>query len=623
MSSDSSLRLHGERMRIAGPRDDVKVFGDVYPESASPGDNQAYALWARGYDAFSDIERELTQPALPTDRAAWPKIALLIETSDVRPDLLEDTIRSVMAQSYNGWTIYTGADAATPPHIVKSLRTYAETHEQISLSLTHGSIQETLFSDSHEAYVAFLNAGDQLAKDALLRVARMLVDAPDTALVYTDEDALDAGGLRRDSRLKPGWSDDQLLAGDTVGQLAVFCRKRINELGGFATATACARESGLLAAEDIHYALKLSVAEGLLSNRIQHLPDILFHRRYGAGLTPACLPSSSGYRIASRHLAFWRPDICLMEGTITARLPESAGEEHAAAVWPRVLYPLPAQCPTVSVVIPTRDNPDLLRTCMTGLLGNTNYPALNVVIIDNGSCNPETLHLFRELETDSRVTVPSSGSPFNWSRLNNEAVRDLTSDLVLLLNDDVEILHPDWLDEMVRQIMRPDVGVVGAKLLYADGTLQHGGVVLSEDGATHILRGSSPGDPGYLGQLAWQRDLLAVTGACLLIRREVYNCVGGLDEEFRVTCNDIDLCLRAGAAGWRVVWTPHAVLTHLDGATRGRDVSIAKLWLQCSETARLAGRWDKVMAHDSSLNPSLRATDHHLLLAWPPPCRPL
>ncbi|WP_173577056.1 glycosyltransferase family 2 protein [Acetobacter fallax] len=612
---------------------DFDPFDMFYPAGASPDDNLAYGLWARWYDIFSRAERQVALPCGISGQADWPGIALLIEVSCVRPDLLEETIRSLTEQSYDGWSAYiAGTDLSS--QVMQIMDRYNETSQKIHFcKVGKGeSLQATVYAASREPYVAFLNPGDELAQDALFRIARALAAAPDTALLYTDEDVMGEGGWYRDARLKPGWSDDQLLAGDTVGQLAVFSRKRIEEIGGFAAATRHAGKSGQQAVSGSmsHYALKLTIAEGLTSERIQHLADLLFHRRRGpddlsfmAKRASAAVQHPPEHYIAASHLAHHRPDLRLTEAKLNACVSDRSDTSDPGPLWPRVLYPLPARYPTVSVIIPTRDRPDLLSKCVTGLLEQTDYHALDVVIVDNGSIGEETLHLFRQLETDTRVTIRHFDFPFNWSRLNNEAIRTVRSDLVLLLNDDIEILHPEWLEEMVRQIMRPNVGIVGAKLLYPDTSLQHGGVVLSEDGVTHILRGASPEDPGYLGQLAWQRDLLAVTGACLLIRRDVYNRVGGLDASFRVTCNDIDLCLRVVNAGWRVVWTPHAVLTHLDGATRGRDVSVDRLWQHCSETARLVGRWQQVMASDPAVNPALRTTDHHLLLAWPPPPRPL
>ncbi|NHN84771.1 glycosyltransferase [Acetobacter musti] len=636
----SALVLAAEMPALLRRHDPFALF---CPDGASPDDDCAYGLWARRYDTFAAAEREVAGSDAGS-QAGLPRIALLLDVTACRPDRLAATIGSVRAQICDGWTL-SMAGSGLSPDVTRILQDHARSSPdirfcQVAEGAEAGMAPDgavltgaALYEAGDEPFVAFLNCGDELAPDAVMHIARALAADPGTVLLFTDEDVRGDDGWRRTARLKPGWSEDQLLAGDTVGQLAVFSRRRIEEAGGFATATACACDSEAGAVSDeavsraaVFYALKLAVAEGVSRERVRHLPRILFHGRYFQDLPPFVLarsgpdaPLPAGRRIAASHLARWRSDVRLTEASLLPDAAGGGGEKGDGPLWPRVLYPLPRMLPTVSVIIPTRDSPGLLRQCVTGLLNKTDYAALDVVIVDNGSSEDETLCLLRELDTDARVTILRLDFPFNWSRLNNEAVRSCGGDLILLLNDDIEILHPDWLEEMVRQIMRRDVGVVGARLLYPDGTLQHGGVVLSEDGATHILRGAAPDDPGYLGQLVWQRDLLAVTGACLLMRRDVWERVGGLDEAFRVTCNDIDLCLRVIAAGWRVVWTPHAVLTHLDGATRGRDVSIARQWLHCAETARLVGRWHRVMRNDPAINPALHVTDTRVLLAWPPP----
>ncbi|MBV1837592.1 glycosyltransferase family 2 protein [Acetobacter estunensis] len=272
----------------------------------------------------------------------------------------------------------------------------------------------------------------------------------------------------------------------------------------------------------------------------------------------------------------------------------------------------PAPCPTLSY--PTRDRPEYLRTCLQGVLHETAWEELDVLVLDNGSREGEMLRLLDDVTRDPRVQVLTCDEPFNWSRLNNAGVAATRGELVLLLNDDVAIRHPDWLEEMVRQALRPGVGIVGARLLYPDDTIQHAGVALSEDGAAHLLRGAAADDAGYLGQLVRQRDLVAVTGACLMVHRDVFELVGGLDEELEVACNDIDLCLRVIAVGRRVVWTPFATLTHVDGGTRGTMQTPEKIVRHWRETARLVGRWGAWMRRDAVVSPFLRVTEHSLLL---------
>lgn len=590
-------------------RNRLKMFSLLFPQGASPANNAAYARWTESYDTLSPMERDSLAQDSARNGVDWPKIALLIDATHATPGLLDATLHALARQIHNGWTLHLMA-GEEHDKVAARLAGYFPTPHQIRLVTSPPDTDRMAFlCDSTAApFFAFLAPGDRLAPDALVRVARALAEAPETALLYTDEDVWPSGGTRAQARLKPGWSEDQLLGGDTVGQLAVFSRARLTAAGGFVQAT---RNAAGLSPSSRLYALKLALTEAVDTCHIRHLPFILFHSPAADVPFFALRPDSDAPEpdmraVQQRHLARTRPAVKMTE------------TRRGDALWPRVLYPLPARLPRVSVIIPTRDNPELLRACMSGLLGRTAYPALDVTIVDNGSTQPETLALLEHLARDPEVNILRVNAPFNWARLNNRAAASTTGELLLLLNDDIRILHPDWLEEMVRQILRPRTAIVGARLLYPDGTLQHGGVVLSADGATHVLRGADGAASGYLGQIAWQRDLRAVTGACLLIRRDAFEEIGGLNESFAVTCNDIDLCLRAVASGWRVRWTPHATLTHLDGATRGRDVCVDRLWHHTQETARLVGHWHGWMVYDPAVNPCLRATDHELLLACPP-----
>ena len=212
--------------------------------------------------------------------------------------------------------------------------------------------------------------------------------------------------------------------------------------------------------------------------------------------------------------------------------------------------------------------------------------------------------------------IPVEG-PFNWSAINNRLASEARGEILVLMNDDVDVIATDWLDELVAQLDRPAVGVSGACLLYPDDSLQHGGIVLSRASAKHVLR-SARQEAGYLGQLTMVRDLSAVTGACLAVRRTVFEGVGGLSEALPLSCNDIDLCLRVRRAGFRVVWSPFALLHHVDGASRGHDRTIRQQASFRRSLATLQSKWDEAMRHDPYLNANLRATDHHLLLAEPP-----
>ncbi|MBO1359073.1 glycosyltransferase [Acetobacter sacchari] len=599
-------------------------FEWLYPRGAPVQDDRAYALWAERYDSEAGLKN------VRLAAGQKPSITFLLNVPAWRFDLLEETLVSLLAQTHSGWSACVAAsvdDFRTVERLLDAART--DPRVRVFPVLPDVDARQVTFQAAETPFIAFIEPGDRLMASAVQFIAEVLAELPETALLYTDEDRIDAHGRRWGARFKPGWSDDQLLGGDTIGQLAVMARERIIASGGLDAACACV---SVAEADDVRpwsveererafqLAVKLRVAEATTTDRIVHLPRVLFHRGRGfSGPSPMVAarvspqaPVPVEQAVVSRHIADCRPGLRLTETSLDV----AASAAHGM-LWPRVLYPLPTVRPTVSIVILTRDNPDLLARCLSGLLYETDYPAFDVTIVDNGGVEPEAAELLRQFAVDPRVMVRRIDTPFNWAALNNEAARGTNGQLLLLLNDDIEILRRDWLDELVRQALRPGVGVVGARLLYPDGALQHGGMALTPDGATHILRSASPGEGGYLGQIAWQRDMLAVTGACLLIHRALFEELGGLDEEFHVTCNDVDLCLRVVATGRRVVWTPHAVLTHIDGATRGRDHRPERQVRFFRETARLIGRWSALVASDATINPNLKLTDRDILLTPP------
>jgi GT2 family glycosyltransferase len=285
-----------------------------------------------------------------------------------------------------------------------------------------------------------------------------------------------------------------------------------------------------------------------------------------------------------------------------------------------VVYPLPRQKPLVSVIIPTRDKVDLLRQCLEGLLNRTRYPALEIVLLDNGSSEPETLQYLQEIGQQPRVRVLRDAAEFNWGAINNYGVRNARGEIILLLNNDTDVVDPNWLDEMVAQAVRPEIGVVGAKLLYHDLTIQHAGLVLGPDGhAFHRFRHVPDTVSGYRNELAMVRTVSAVTGACLAMRRSVFDEVGGIEETgLTVTWSDVDLCFRVREAGYRVICTPFARLLHLELATRGADDTPERAARAELERQFMMKKWPGLANEDPFFNPNIRLAEGETRLAAPP-----
>jgi GT2 family glycosyltransferase len=384
------------------------------------------------------------------------------------------------------------------------------------------------------AFLMFLAPGEVLAPHA---VARLRSEAkPGCDVLYADEESRDR--FVAVPWMKPSFDPELLLTQDAWGRCVAY------------------RATALPASHLEGHALALAMAAPWLRGGpapIRHIPDVLLTRR-----TEDKAPWRDGFDAAAVA--------CTLEADARgARLrPEPDG-------LPRVTWPVPEPAPLVSVIIPTRDHADLLEPCLDGLLRRTDYPALEIVVLDNGSVEPRALAVLEEAALDPRVRVVRWTAPFNYSAINNHAVAASRGDVLLLLNNDTEVLHPDWLREMVSLADRPEIGAVGCRLLYPDGRIQHQGVVLGLGGvAGHDFAFTSANADGPQDLLRHTRSVSAVTAACLAVRRSVFEAVGGFDEESLVVAyNDVDFCIRVREAGFRNVVTPFACLSHKESASRG------------------------------------------------------
>ncbi len=588
-------------------KDGVGLAANLYPDGLPPEDDVAYQIWL---DADRNSPEDTV--ALARHAASLPAalFSIIVLVPPARPDLVEETVTSLAAQIWPFWECLLVCPASLPLHVLAAMQALASRVAAVRLidapaALPPAEFANRALAQAGGVMLGWLEASDRLAPTALYEAAAVLAADPAAHMIYTDEDWIAGDGVRSRPALKPGWSLDLALAGDSLGQLALFDRQAAQALGGYSAA----------AVPFERYELGLRLAHDAPPGRIHHIPAILFHRgrarhRQAAGFpeTRAVTSEPQLAHVVARHLRLHHPGLALGE-----RL-------QGNAAWPVLVAVLPQPAPRVSVIIPIRDRAALLERCLEGLLTQTDYADIEVVVVDNGSVEGETLHLLQRAQHDPRVRVLSQPGPFNWSALSNAGAQAATGQLLLLLNNDVEVVAPGWLATMAGHAMRPDVGVVGARLLFPYGGLQHGGVLLGPRGqAVHAMTHAADGEAGYLGQVALPRDLSAVTGACLAIRRAVFDEVGGLEAEcLRVAWSDIELCLRVRRAGYRVLWLPDAVLTHHEMATRGRDASLEQQARHETERAALRRRWPIETDRDPFLNPNLEATATSIVLAQPP-----
>ena len=535
---------------------------------------------------------ETCEPAeMPPIPAGGPLISVILPVYDPREDLLEAAIASVERQSYPNWQLCIADDASPSPHVRKVLEAAAARDRRtvVAFRRENGHIAHASNSalDLAEGdYVAFLDHDDLLAPDALLHVAHAIAGTPSLDLVYTDEDKIDEAGARLDPHFKPDFDAELLASQNFVCHLAVYRRALVEAVGRLRPGTEGSQDHDLV----------LRVSERTDPSRIRHIPHVLYHWRAIAGSTaldvqykPYVLAATR--RVLADHLA--RAGIA---GTVSV----------TQSGW-RVRRALPDPAPMVSVVIPTRDRHGLLAACIDGLVHGTDYPRLEIVIVDNGSSEPAALALLDHLERAGTARVLRRPGQFNWAALTNDGARASRGDVLLLLNNDIEPLVPDWLSELVSHAVRPGVGAVGAKLLYPDGTVQHAGVILCGDNvARHVHVGIKGDAGGYWGRANQVQQFSAVTGACVAVRRTAFEAVGGLDAgRFLVDFADIDFCLRLRAAGLRVVWTPHAMLTHHESASRGSFATVAKAARYEVERQAMVARWGRLLDEDPFYSPNL------------------
>jgi O-antigen biosynthesis protein len=528
----------------------------------APEEQLRYNRWIAVYDAISATDRSLIRAHI-SRLAVRPLISVVISTAGASDIALRDSFNSVFTQLYDHWELCVAVDELAEPRIELLLGLTKARDSRIKLvrsDLLLGTVSaiNAALDLATGDFVTFLEAGDILPEHALYEVAFSIVSDQRIDILYTDQDELTTDGQRSNPWFKPDWDPDLLLAQDYIGNLAVYRRTLVAAIGFLRPELADA----------VFYDLALRATAALKSDRVHHIPAILYHRRSKKETNGSkkALPMLRAIRGAHRAV---RDHLDSLGNTKTLIRPAPQAP-HAI----RIIWPVPEPPPLVSVIVPTRDQADLLAQCVEGVLQRTDYPNLELLIVDNGSVEPATAALFDRLScVEPRVRILRYPGPFNFAALNNAGARMAKGEVLLLLNNDTDIIESDWLREMVSHALRPDVGIVGAKLIYANESIQHGGVTLGPQGQiTHVHRFASRNDPGYFGQLSLTRTLSAVTGACVAIRRAVFFEVGGFDEiNLQIGFNDIDLCLRLREHGYRVVWTPFAELFHVESVSRGYD----------------------------------------------------
>jgi glycosyltransferase involved in cell wall biosynthesis len=527
---------------------------------------------------------------------AWsnkPLVSVLMPTYNSPLNYLQEAIESVQAQVYEHWELCIADDASPRPEVRKYLMDAAQKDPRIVLSLRekNGHISESSNTALHSAsgeWVALLDHDDRLHPLALFWVVNALQKQPDANIIFSDEDKIDGSGVRFGPYFKGEYNRELMWAQNMISHLGCYRRSELLEIGGFRV--------GYEGSQD--YDLALRVIERSAPHQIVHVPRVLYHWRAIAGSTALAADQKPYAESASRKALEGHLERIGLAATVSPS-PEIPSMN-------RVMPALPTPLPMVSILIPTRDRIELLKTCIESLLKLSTYPHIEILVIDNGSVEPNSLLYFEQLKAQGIGIIRDDG-PFNYSALNNRAAKQAKGEFLCLMNNDIEIITPNWLEEMLSFAALPDVGAVGTRLWYPNNQgLQHGGVIIGMGGVAGHAHSKSPkGHAGYFGRIALHHRLLAVTAACLLIRKSHYEKVGGLDEKLAVAFNDVDFCLRLHQAGFACIYTPFAEMVHHESASRGDDLTGERHQRFVSEVHFMMDRWQDRLNDDPFFSPNL------------------
>lgn len=566
-------------------------------------DRHDYTTWVQYYDTTDENKRWLINEVI-RGFTRRPKISIIMPVYNPPIALLNEAVESVRAQLYGDWELCIADDASTDPEIADALHAFARQDKRIKVVIRaeNGHISHASNSALELAtgeFIALMDNDDLLPEHALYWVARSILENPDAGMFYSDEDKIDAAGKRSSPYFKCAWNSHLCRSQNMVCHLGVYRTDLVRELGGF--------RPGFEGSQD--YDLALRCADALKPGAIVHIPRVLYHWRIHAGST-ALAGAEKPYAALAGVKA--------LEEHLQRKHCKAAVELLPTGMY-RVHYEVPTPQPMVSLIIPTRNAEALVRQCVDSVVQRSTYTNYEIILIDNGSDDPSALAYFASLQQSGQVRVIRDDSPFNYSALNNMAVREAQGEFVCLLNNDIEVVTPNWLEEMVGLAALPEVGAVGARLWYPDDRLQHGGVIVGVGGvAGHSHKYLPKGDYGYFCRAALVQEFSAVTAACLVIRKSTFQAVEGLDEKnLTVAFNDVDFCLRVLEAGYVNVWTPYAELYHHESASRGHEDTPEKQMRFSKEINHMKARWPNIQ-DDYCYSPNLTLSHEDFSLAWPP-----
>lgn len=570
--------------------------GRVYNEYPQPKSDQSaadpYQAWRLNNekDNFLEIQSNLAQ------FKHKPTISIAVPVYNPDKELLIECIESVRKQSYTNWQLCLADDCSPHEHVREILEYYQSLDSRISVAFReqNGHISEASNSALGIAkgeWIALLDHDDELSQHALYEVVKVLNENPDTSFIYSDEDKINEQGERCDPHFKSSWNLDLLYSQNYVSHLGVYKTDIVNKIGGF--------RKGYEGSQDFDLLLRYS--REIDHKKIVHIPKVLYHWRMVEGSTALghgekSYTTEAGIKALEDHFKALDKPVTVEQG------------KHANIYkvnWPAIN--VNGGEPLVSLIIPTYNGYEITKQAIDSILDKTTYQNYEILLVDNNSNDPTALEYFEELDKHEKVTVLRYPYPFNYSAINNFAAKQAKGEVIGLINNDVEVINPEWLTEMTSHALREDVGCVGAKLYFHNDTIQHAGVIIGIGGvAGHSHKHFKRTDSGYFSRLNIVQNLSAVTAACLLVRKAVFDEVNGLNEEdLTVAFNDVDFCLKVQAAGYRNLWTPYAELYHYESISRGAEDNPEKVARFNKEAKYMKNTWLTNKKIDICYNPNL------------------
>jgi len=519
-----------------------------------------------------------------------PKISIITRVFNVDKLYLHQCIHSVLNQTYDNWELCLVDEGNTKDDIKAIIEKYARKDCRVKVKLfkkeqgVAKALNEALCLATGE-FIGLMEIGDRLNANALYEVVNTLNREKESDFIYSDEDKFNEDVGRYDPFFKPDWSPDMLRSYNYIRHLAIIRKGIAEAVGGF--------REGFEGSED--YDLFLRIGEK--TENMAHIPKVLYHRRFVENVgKESAVEKSQQYENDKMALENHIHRVGLKGEVVSGRID---GTYH-------IRYNINGS-PEVSIIIPTKDRVDVLRTCIDSILQRSSYSNYSILIVDNSSGERETFEYYSSLKDNPKISILEYDRPFNFSAVNNYAVSKTDSELLVFLNNDMEVISPDWIDEMLEIAQRKDVGAVGALLYYPNDTVQHGGVIIGLGGvAAHSHKHARGDSDGYFGRLKIIQNISAVTAACMMTKKSIFQNAEGFDENMSHAFNDVDYCLKLRDKGYLIVYTPYAEFYHHESVSRGYEIGEEQKKRFEKEVIYFQKKWKKILEQgDPYYNPNL------------------